>query len=360
MPTVVPFAAASATALGALALLPRLHRGYVGALEEALRAGAVELAQDEAALDATTRKTLTDTTHSLDRENLLREIEAYRAAHLLSAGSSGIDPKRTTARSVGVVPPPLEPIAIKVKDDDPRVESALALLSGDNARMRAVLEAGIEPRLVRLALPIVADRTLGRLAEQAIEAVAAEATGALEDALVDGRESRALRARVPALLVAAKTERARDAILRGLDAESMEVRLAAGRALAKLARAVPELAPSKADVCDLVAKALERAADEGRTARTSLRPSIPPSETTLPLPAPITARLDPVIVHALTLLTAFADPEALGLAGRALAGTDAAIRGTALKRIGSAPGPIPAARRSERELVEALYKSRAG
>lgn len=374
MPVLVPFAAGSVVALAALALIPRLHRGYVGALEEALRAGAVDLATDEAALDATTRKTLTDTTQSLDREHLLREIEAYRAAHILSSGATGADPKRSTSRSAGVVAPP-ESISIKVKEEDPRDAQARALLSGDAPRIRSALEQGLEPRLVRLAIPLLGDKTLSRHAEVALEAVAADTCGALEDALLDVREIRTLRVRIPPLLLCAATTRAREALLRGLDADSLEVRLASGRALAKLARAVPDLALSKSATCLLIARALERALEEGRTSR-SIRPSIPPSESSLPLPMPISARLDPLVVHALTLLTIYADPEALALAGRALAGTDTTIRGTALeylenvveeparelllKRIGSTPAMIPAARRSERELVEELYKSRAG
>ncbi|MBL9026628.1 MAG: hypothetical protein JNL21_30800 [Myxococcales bacterium] len=374
MPVAVPFAAGSVVALGALALLPRLHRGYVAALEEALRAGAVELADDQAALDATTRKTFTDTTQSLDREHLLKEIEAYRAAHALTLGASGSDPKRTTTRSAGIVPPP-ESIAVHAKADDPRAAATLALLSDDPARIRAVLESGLEPRLARLALPLLSHRSLGALAQSALEAIAGRCVGGLEDALLEESEPRATRVRVPPLLAIAASARAKEALLRGLEADSLEVRLSAGRALAKLARAVPELAPSKADICALIAKSLKLAPEAGRTSH-SIRPSIPPSETTLPLPAPISARLDPVILHALTLLTVYADPEALAIAGRALAGTDAALRGTALEylenvvdeparelllaRIGSTRIAIPAPRRSERELVEALYKSRAG
>jgi hypothetical protein len=95
----------------------------------------------------------------------------------------------------------------------------------------------------------------------------------------------------------------------------------------------------------------------------------------LPLPAPLLSRLDPVVLHALTLLAAVADPEALALAARAIAGTGQALRGTALEylenvvespareqlleRIGVGVR-VPAPRRSEREIVEALYKSRPG
>ncbi len=373
MPATVPIAAGSVVALASLALVPRLHRGYVGALEEALRAGVVDLPQVEASLDATTRRTLTDTTQSLDRERLLKEIEAYRTAHLVAPAFKGPDPKRTTARSPGA-PPPVDIVEVAVEARDPRAAAAHALVSGDTERVRAALETGIEPALVRLGLPFLTNPKLATVAERALSAVAPNAVGAIEDAILDRREGRSIRARAAALLAGVTTARARDALLAGLDADAFDVRVACGRALAKLAQKAPELAPSKSAVSALVARAVETMADEARTLRKGLA-SIPPSDAALPLPGPITARLDPVVLHALTLLATVADPEALALAGRALAGTDAALRGTALEylenvvesparelllaRIGTGVR-IPAPRRSEREIVEALYKSRSG
>ena len=59
-------AGAIAVSVACLAILPRLHRGYVGSLEESLRSGSVRLEQDDV-LDGTTRYTLARTGLALDR-----------------------------------------------------------------------------------------------------------------------------------------------------------------------------------------------------------------------------------------------------------------------------------------------------
>jgi len=68
-----------AVALGIAALWNsfRLHHGYVQALADSLRSGAIAI-EDSDVVDATTKRTLSDTTHALNREQLLLEIQAYR------------------------------------------------------------------------------------------------------------------------------------------------------------------------------------------------------------------------------------------------------------------------------------------
>nr|MDQ3035324.1 hypothetical protein [Myxococcota bacterium] len=79
MPVVVPVVVAAGAALFSLLIVPRLANGYVEALRAALRGGTVAF-EEHGALDATTRRTLSDTAVALDRERLLREIEALRRA----------------------------------------------------------------------------------------------------------------------------------------------------------------------------------------------------------------------------------------------------------------------------------------
>ncbi|WP_437777281.1 hypothetical protein [Sorangium sp. So ce1097] len=67
----------SAVAGVTLLFTPRLHRGYVAALEGSLRSGAVSL--DPAnVVDATTRRTLSGTVDALSRDRVLAELAALR------------------------------------------------------------------------------------------------------------------------------------------------------------------------------------------------------------------------------------------------------------------------------------------
>src|SRR5207249_10541279 len=74
----VLFALAAALCVGSLAFTGRLHRGYVRTLEQSLRAGRVRLDPAEVS-DHATQLTLAQTGLALDRDTLLREIEALRS-----------------------------------------------------------------------------------------------------------------------------------------------------------------------------------------------------------------------------------------------------------------------------------------
>ena len=62
-----------------LGLTRALHRGYVDALENSLRSGAVDLREGDV-FDKTTRRTLSETVGALDRKQILQEIGAMRRA----------------------------------------------------------------------------------------------------------------------------------------------------------------------------------------------------------------------------------------------------------------------------------------
>ncbi len=79
------FALAAVLSVGALALARPLHRGYVRTLERSLLDGRVRLDASQV-VDPATRLTLAQTGH-MDRDTLLRQIEALRA----SASAASLD-----------------------------------------------------------------------------------------------------------------------------------------------------------------------------------------------------------------------------------------------------------------------------
>jgi ATP:ADP antiporter, AAA family len=267
-------AGAIAVSLACLAVLPRLHRGYVGSLEESLRSGSVRLAQEDV-VDGTTRYTLARTGLALDRDALLREIEGMRG--------------RTPARA-----------------DEPLLAAVSALRGGDFAAARTTLAAGLTPALVGHALPLLGRDELAADAVRALRKVAPAATGQLVDALLDPSQPDAVRRRLPRVLRVCANPLAALGLRLGLSDRGFEVRYRCGQALAGIVEASPELAPPREVVFDEVKRELARLAARG-----------PDDER----------RLEAVF----TLLTLAVAREPVQIAYRAMRSQDRALRGTALE-----------------------------
>jgi AAA family ATP:ADP antiporter len=267
-------AGAIAVAAACLAILPRLHRGYVGSLEESLRSGSVRLDQEDV-VDGTTRYTLARTGLALDRDALLREIEGMRG--------------RTPART-----------------DEPLLAAVSALRGGDLPAARATLAAGLTPALVGHALPLLGRDELAADAVRALRKVAPAATGQLVDALVDPSQPDALRRRLPRVLRVCANPLAALGLRLGLADRSFEVRYRCGQALAGIVEQSPELAPPREVVFDEVKRELSRLAARG---------------------ADDDRRLEAVF----TLLTLAVAREPVQIAYRAMRSQDRALRGTALE-----------------------------
>jgi AAA family ATP:ADP antiporter len=267
-------AGAIAVAAACLAILPRLHRGYVGSLEESLRSGSVRLDQEDV-VDGTTRYTLARTGLALDRDALLREIEGMRG--------------RTPART-----------------DEPLLAAVSALRGGDLPAARATLAAGLTPALVGHALPLLGRDELAADAVRALRKVAPAATGQLVDALVDPSQPDALRRRLPRVLRVCANPLAALGLRLGLADRSFEVRYRCGQALAGIVEQSPELAPPREVVFDEVKRELSRLAARG---------------------ADDHRRLEAVF----TLLTLAVAREPVQIAYRAMRSQDRALRGTALE-----------------------------
>jgi len=265
----VLFGLAAVLCVAALAFTGRLHRGYVRTLEQSLRAGRVRLSASDVVDDAT-RHTLAQTGLALDRNTLLREIEAIRARD-------------------------------EAAGPDPLLQAIADLRSGDKGLVRLALREPPRPpaALVPHLLPLLAQDDLFLEVLRALRRMAPEVTGQLVDALLDPRQDPAVRRRVPRVLKVCATRRAVDGLVQGLDDELLDVREQCAIALANITGRSPELSVPRANVFAVVLCEVRRAP----------------------------GALD----HVFTLLSLALEREPLQIALRAVRGTDRALRGTALE-----------------------------
>lgn len=267
-------AGAIAVSAACLAILPRLHRGYVGSLEDSLMSGSVRLSQEDV-VDGTTRYTLARTGLALDRAALLREIEGMRG--------------RTPARA-----------------DEPLLAAVAALRGADSGAVRAALASGLTPPLVGHALPLLSRDDVAAEAVRALRKVAPAVTGQLVDALLDVSQPDAVRRRLPRVLRVCSNPLAALGLRLGLADRAFEVRYRCGQALAAIVEGAPELAPPREAVFDEAKRELARLAARGEGDD---------------------RRLEAVF----TLLTLAVAREPVQIAYRAMRGQDRALRGTALE-----------------------------
>jgi hypothetical protein len=146
------------------------------------------------------------------------------------------------------------------------VVAAIAhLRSGDLARMRRALHAlPTDPLLIGALVPLLANRDILRHVVRALAGFGPRAAGQLVDALLDPATPDSVRRRVPLVLKSCRSSLARDGLVGGLAAQSLEVRLRCGRALLALTDKHPELALSAPVVLATVAEELARE-DDNRT-----------------------------------------------------------------------------------------------
>jgi ATP/ADP translocase len=228
------FGVASLLSLGALALARPLHRGYVRTLERSLLDGRVRLDPTEV-VDPATRLTLAQTGH-MDRDTLLRQIEAMRAssslpslalAPTLTSGLS--DPAIAEDASPAAPPPP--------RDPEEELAAALrGLRSREPAAVRSALRRlpELPPLLVAAAVPLLAVDDCFPDVLRALRRAAPRVTGQLVDVLLDRDADPLVRRRIARVLKGCSTARSAEGLAAALDDPSFEVRAAAGAALAAL------------------------------------------------------------------------------------------------------------------------------
>ena len=284
---------AAALASGvALIVALRLHGGYVAELAASLRSGRVKL--DEAEIfDATTRRTLSDTTMAIDREQLLAQIEVLRSEH--DSEESVVASSDTSSQ------PPIS--TDEPETSSPDVDEVVALLeelgSGDVARMRRALKPPIDLRLTPHVIPLLGHPRLGRTARRALRQVGPKIVGQLVDSMLDEEQSERVRRRLPDIIRLVDNHRAAAGLFAGLDANVRLVRERCASALHEMVRADRTLTPSAAQVFAAARRDIARGDSELR---------------------------DVFAILGLTL-----DWEALGLALSALRSDDITLRGTSFE-----------------------------
>ncbi|MEM1413405.1 MAG: Npt1/Npt2 family nucleotide transporter [Myxococcota bacterium] len=301
-------------AAAALVVIARLQRGYVEQLASSLRRGDIELGEDVVA-DATTRKTLAETTVALNREKLLAEIEALRQKQLEAAETGDADAPAPS------VPPPSTGDALR--------DRVLALRSGEPDQVRRALAQPVDDALMPEVLPLL-EGELRRPAERALRRAAARHLGQLIDALLDDRRPLEVRARLADVVASVAKPRAVDGLFLALEDPRFEVRYRAARALAGIVARHPNLRPSQ----ERVYAAATREVEVGRRVWESQRLLSLGDETareTDELAAVLRERKDRSLEHVFTILGLALDRNTLRLALAALMDDATEMRGTALE-----------------------------
>jgi ATP:ADP antiporter, AAA family len=248
----------------------RLERGYVGELAASLRSGRLQLDTNEIK-DATTRLTLSQTQLEVDRQALLRQVEALRDA------------------------------AVRAAEPKPVHQLLVALHNGEPEAINRELLAGpLQKEHASLVIPWLERDETADAVVVALRGIATKIPGQLVDALLDEQRPIKLRRRIPRVLRTAAHPRVVRGLSEALLAPEPELRARAALALRELSATTPELSPPRRVVLEAVAHELELA-QEG------------------------------MLSQVFTLLGFVVDREALELALRALSFDDDKLRGTALE-----------------------------
>lgn len=295
----------------------RLHRGYVQELAASLRSGAVEIADNDI-VDATTRRTLSETTMAIDRENLLAEIQKLRQERESDRGTPpprqvGEGADQEPQRANGAEPPELvAPIRAGRGDvdlleapnqasaDDLVLQRIAAVRSGDTDRIRQAVRGIVGAELAAHVIPLLGEDRVARIARRALRANSERLTGQLTDALLDPRQPLRVRQRVASLLASCPDRRTVPGLLAALAEEDREIRRRAAESLATIVGAHPDLAPRRRVIFAAAEREIAREGAEG-------------------------------IDHVFAILGVALDAEVMQLSLRALRSDDPGLRGTSLE-----------------------------
>jgi ATP:ADP antiporter, AAA family len=273
-----------------------LQRGYIAALEESLRVGAVAI-EGAQIVDATTRRTL----------------------------------RRSTVRNTPLpVAQSLAPVTPRA--EGPILEAVADLLSGDRLRIQRVLCAGADdPRLTSFVIPLLGRSETRAEALAWLHRLGPRICGQLVDALVDGTLHDDVRRRIPRVLRGVPCRVAAEGLLRGLVDPRFDVRYECGIALARMVECDSSITIDARAILAAVHRelAIERKILDAE-------PLLDPLDDDADADAPIFRaalrdRATRGLEHVFTILSLMLDREPLRTAFRALTGDDDALRGTALE-----------------------------
>jgi AAA family ATP:ADP antiporter len=263
-----------------------LHAGYVGALEESLKMGAVKLDMSDA-FDPATRLTLTAAmaakAETIDPDKMIERLEAH------ADGTVPLSPQSE--------PGPFPQAGLV------DVAHTIRLLS-DRDHYLAAIET------LRIAAP--------------------EVTGQLLDSLLSPKVDFVIRRRIPRILSRCSTQRAADGLMLGLWDERFEVRYECGRALARITEKATGITISLESVLKAVQAEVAMSSEVWEK-------QPPPEFDQEDEDAPalvdrlLRDRADRSLEHVFTILALHLERETLRLAFKALHNEDESLRGTALE-----------------------------
>jgi ATP:ADP antiporter, AAA family len=308
-----------AASLLTLARARTLHKGYVGALEESLKLGAIKLDPDDV-LDRATRKLMTGkavaAADAIDPEKVIETLEDGDAAPSQRIAVSA-------AKDAAV---PAEP-AIQLRT---MLDAIQDLRSGSIERVRAALgrQKPLAPELVPHVLPLLARVDLYTEALHALVPAAGEVTGQLLDVLLSPKADFVLRRRVPRVLSRCSTQRAADGLMMGLGDARFEVRYECGRALLHITDENPAVQISMEAVIAAVKREVALSSDVWESQSDfdeddDERPTL--------IDRLLRDRVHRSLEHVFTILSLRLEREPLRLAFKALHQEDESLRGTALE-----------------------------
>lgn len=316
-----------------LVLILVLQGGYVGQLADNLRLG--QGTQDvPTTFIPSARESLANARTTIDRAGLLEEIEALRSRRPdrdpLPANANS--EARSPGRVAGVSPP----AAV-----DPLIESIAALRSGDVHDIRVVLASrSLVPELLPHAVPLLADERVLAETLAAIGRVANANAGQLVDALLDPGQIPRVKRRLPLVLARSDSLVAVQGLLAGLDDRDWQVRFRCAQGLQVLRRRRDSLRGDEDTVLARAEREARELADwsRGRSADETLW----------------SRRVEMVFF----LLGSLYDPGNIDLSLTALRSDDRVLRGTALEYLENLlPAPLWA--RLQPVLVPAPSAARA-
>ncbi len=337
LPTQLVMITAVVGSVVALAIVRRVHKGYVSELSDSLRRGRIEIRAEDA-LDKTTLQTVVHSQMALSRSSLLEQVRAFDEGQKATQGESA---RATTDGSV-TQQKPAGSIRLS-PHDDPCLDWIEVLSSNDASAIRSALRGGIDGspgatperrrRLVAWVIPLLADDALAREARDYLHPIAPRAVGQLVDVLLDESQPEVVRTRVAWILGGIDDPRAFDGLWRGASDERFGVRVACGRAAARIVARVPEAKPDVDAVHAAVLAELD--VDEAVWTRQPRRTDERIGEGSVLISRKAVTTVQPSLEHVFTLLAISYERELIASALAGLASRDEGLRGTALELLES-------------------------
>ncbi len=211
---------------------------------------------------------------------------------------------------------------------DAELRDIINLRSRDRERVTEVLSRaeGLSPTLIPHVIPLLAWDVVANHAMFALQKVAEERIGQLEDALLDPNQDFAVRRRLARVFSIGVSARAAAGALLGLDDARFDVRFQSARSLTSILEKNPRIDVDRQRIFNVVLRevAVSRPVWESRRLLDGVA-------SQSPLDAFVRDRAGESLAHVFTLLSLVMPREPLQIAFRSLQTDDEHLRGTALE-----------------------------